>query len=115
MRIALATSAPRANAEFLLEDTGIVRLFDAVFCCDTRAMGKPHPDPFLKAALRLGVAPGHCVVFEDSAYGFLSARRAGMRLVAIAEQPADRVRIRKWTPFVFTDFRPVPAVLANWM
>jgi beta-phosphoglucomutase-like phosphatase (HAD superfamily) len=48
-----------------------------------RVRGKPHPDIFLEAAWRLGVAPGHCVVFEDAPLGVEGARRAGMKAVAL--------------------------------
>jgi beta-phosphoglucomutase len=48
-----------------------------------RLRGKPHPDIFLEAARRLGVAPGHCVVFEDAPLGVEGARRAGMKAVAL--------------------------------
>ena len=45
--------------------------------------GKPHPDIFLEAAQRLGLAPEHCIVFEDAPLGVEAARRAGMRAVAL--------------------------------
>ena len=49
----------------------------------TRLRGKPHPDIFLEAARRLGIAPEHCLVFEDAPLGIEAARRAGMRAVAL--------------------------------
>ena len=48
-----------------------------------RLRGKPHPDIFLEAAQRLGVAPHDCIVFEDAPLGVEAARRAGMRAVAL--------------------------------
>ncbi len=45
--------------------------------------GKPHPDIFVEAARRLGVAPPQCTVFEDAPLGIEAARRAGMRAVAL--------------------------------
>ena len=48
-----------------------------------RVRGKPHPDIFLEAAWRLGVAPQQCVVFEDAPLGVEGARRAGMKAVAL--------------------------------
>ncbi len=55
--------------------------------------GKPAPDIFLEAARRVGVAPEHCLVFEDSRYGVAAARAAGMACVALpapgARNPED--------------------------
>jgi len=50
---------------------------------DERLRGKPHPDIFLEAARRLGVAPADCIVFEDAPLGIEAAHRAGMRAVAL--------------------------------
>lgn len=44
---------------------------------------KPHPDPYLTAAARLGVEPRCCVVVEDTATGVASAEAAGCRVVAV--------------------------------
>ena len=44
---------------------------------------KPHPEPYLTAAEKLGVQPEHCLVFEDSETGFVSARAAGMTSVGV--------------------------------
>ncbi|MCL5271392.1 MAG: HAD-IA family hydrolase [bacterium] len=115
LRIALATSGPAENAAFLLADLGIARWFDAVAPGSAAIRSKPHPDPFLIAAGRQGVPPQQCVAFEDSSHGFWSVRRAGMPLVAIAERKADLLSIQKWTPYVYEDFRPVPALLAQWV
>ena len=40
--------------------------------------GKPAPDLFLHAAQRLNVKPERCVVIEDSAFGLIAAKSAGM-------------------------------------
>lgn len=45
--------------------------------------GKPHPDPFLIGATRLGLSPAGCIAFEDSAAGLLSATRAGCVVVEV--------------------------------
>ena len=47
------------------------------------AHGKPAPDVYLEAAQRLGVAPERCAAVEDSHNGILSAKAAGMRVVAV--------------------------------
>ena len=48
-----------------------------------RPTGKPAPDVYLEAARRLGVAPGRCLVIEDSTNGVLAGRSAGMRVVLV--------------------------------
>lgn len=45
--------------------------------------GKPHPEPYLRAAELLGVAPQECVALEDSPTGVRSATAAGVPTVAI--------------------------------
>ena len=47
--------------------------------------GKPDPAVFLSAARKLGVDPQTCLAFEDSPPGIESARRAGMRVVAVPD------------------------------
>ena len=45
--------------------------------------GKPHPEPYLTAASRLGVEPAHCLALEDSLPGTESAERAGVPTLGI--------------------------------
>jgi beta-phosphoglucomutase len=111
IRIALATSGPRENAEFLLAELGVRRLFDVVVFGDAAIRSKPHPEPFLRAAQRLGLPPQHCFGFEDSSFGFLSVLRANMPLVAIAERHDDLSKLKRWTGLVFQDFRPLVPLL----
>ncbi len=57
--------------------------FAAVVTGDQVRHGKPHPEPYLTAAARLGVAPGECVAIEDSQTGVASAHAAGAAVVAV--------------------------------
>jgi sugar-phosphatase len=55
--------------------------------------GKPHPEPYLKGAERLGLPPAECVVIEDAPAGIQSARAAGMRVIGMASTyGADRLK-----------------------
>jgi len=45
--------------------------------------GKPHPEPYEKAADALGFPPWECVVFEDAPAGMLAARRSGAKVIGI--------------------------------
>lgn len=57
--------------------------FDAVVTGDSVVHGKPHPEPYLKAAALLGVDPAQCVAIEDSGTGAASANAAGCQVVVI--------------------------------
>ena len=57
--------------------------FDLVVAGDDVVHGKPHAEPYLKAASLLGVDPKDCVAFEDSISGILSAEAAGTKAVGI--------------------------------
>jgi mannitol-1-/sugar-/sorbitol-6-phosphatase len=50
--------------------------------------GKPHPEPYLRAAARLGFSAEQCLVIEDSPPGIAAAAAAGMRSLAIASTHA---------------------------
>jgi HAD superfamily hydrolase (TIGR01509 family) len=54
-----------------------------VFSADMVERGKPHPDIFLFAAKRIGVAPSDCIVIEDSASGVRAGVAAGMIVIGL--------------------------------
>ena len=85
-RQAIASSAPRANVDVMLEHAGIDEYMDAIVSAEDVTRGKPDPDVFLAAAGRLGVTPAACVVVEDAAAGIEAARRAGMRRIGVNPQ-----------------------------
>ncbi len=70
-----------------LRALGIAELFQVVITAEDYQRGKPAPDPFLEAALRLGVAPAGCLVFEDTATGIAAAKAAGMQYVLVPPPP----------------------------
>ncbi|WP_437686865.1 HAD family hydrolase [Sorangium sp. So ce176] len=82
-RLALATSATRENQAFAFEKFDLRPFFDVVVTSEDIRRTKPHPDPYLKAAEKLGLSPGACLVIEDSTNGILSARAAGCAVAAI--------------------------------
>lgn len=54
----------------------------AVVCGDTTPFAKPHPEPLMEAARRLGVDPGGCIYVGDDERDILAGRAAGMFTVA---------------------------------
>ena len=88
---AVASSAPQANIDALLDELGIRSYFQAEAAGAT-LKGKPDPAVFLLAAQLLGVEPAHCLVIEDAVAGVEAARRAGMKCVAVlTTNPADKL------------------------
>ena len=57
--------------------------FDTLVCAGEYEKSKPDPEAFLLAASRLGVAPGECLVFEDTEMGIQAAKAAGMAWVKV--------------------------------
>ena len=57
--------------------------FRTIVAGDDVTHGKPHPEPYLMAASRLGVAPEQCVAIEDSLTGVTSAESAGVPVLAV--------------------------------
>jgi beta-phosphoglucomutase len=82
VRQAVASSAPPANIEVLLDELGLRPFFD-VIGSGSDLPAKPDPSLFLQVARLIGVPPGRCVVVEDSVPGIQAARRAGMRCIAV--------------------------------
>ena len=85
-RQAVASSAPRANLDVVLEVIGLKDCFQAIVSAEDVTAGKPDPQVFLTAASRLGVPPSQCVVVEDAAAGVEAARRAGMRSIGVSRK-----------------------------
>lgn len=92
---AIASAAPRANIDVILETLGAAQHFQGIVSAEDVRKGKPDPEVFLKAASRVGASPEHCVVVEDAAAGIEAARNAGMRSIGVSRNgkhlPADVV------------------------
>jgi len=92
LRQAIASSAPPANIDALVDELGLRTYFDAIVS-GSDLPGKPDPAVFLKAARLIGVPPERCVVVEDAVAGVEGARRAGMKCVAVTTtNPAQALK-----------------------
>jgi HAD superfamily hydrolase (TIGR01509 family) len=91
---AIATSSSRTTVERHLTAHGLMDSFDALVCRGDYEHGKPAPDPFLKAAERLGVEPQACLALEDSHIGVRSAAAASMMTVMVPDllEPTEELR-----------------------
>jgi beta-phosphoglucomutase family hydrolase len=98
---AVASSTPWKNIDCVIDLLGVRSFFQALVCAEDVTVGKPDPDVFLKAAAKLGASPECCVVFEDAHVGIEAAKRAGMRVVAVAtthpaETLSDADHVYRW-------------------
>lgn len=82
---AVATSSRRVHADGHLGRSGLLDLVRTVVTRDDVTNPKPHPEPYLLAASRLGVAPERCVAFEDSHTGVKAAHAAGMHTIMVPD------------------------------
>lgn len=82
--LAIATSAERANVDFILAETGIQEFFTAIADASMVRRGKPDPEIFLKAASMLSTDPADCLVFEDTLKGIDAALNAKMKVIGVA-------------------------------
>jgi sugar-phosphatase len=79
---AIATSCTIPLAQARIRAAGLVPP-SVLITVDDVARGKPHPDPFLAAAERLGADPHRCLVVEDAPMGLQAARAAGCFTLAV--------------------------------
>ena len=80
---AVASAAPRANVDAIVEAMGIAQFFDALTSAEDVTRGKPDPQVYLVAASRVGAVPARSIVIEDAPAGVEGARRAGMKRIGV--------------------------------
>jgi pseudouridine 5'-phosphatase len=107
--MAIATSS-RASAarKKLQKHPRILQHMDAVVAGDDPAVtrGKPAPDIYLEAAMRLGVSPESCLVFEDALSGCQSGKAAGCAVAAVPDErftESERAAFAQVADFVLRD------------
>ena len=66
-----------------LDGGTILPYFQFVTTLDDVTHGKPNPEGYLLSAQKLGVAPEHCLVIEDSLQGIRAAKAANMRVIGL--------------------------------
>lgn len=91
---AVATSSRNPHAHHHLTAAGLFDMFDTVVTRDDVVNPKPHPEPYLTAARRLGVDPLACLALEDSHAGVRAAHAAGMQTVMVPDlvHPSEEIR-----------------------
>lgn len=117
-RIACASGADRAKVEMQLAKVGLMPYFEGrIFSGHEMPRSKPAPDVYLAAAAALGVAPGRCLVVEDTVTGVTAGVAAGATVVgyspgAVGHGSPDALRAAgAWQ--VIGDMAQLPHLLAD--
>ena len=85
---AIVTSCTRPLAGVRIDAAGLPKPKHLVTSTDV-VHGKPDPEPYLRGAQAVGVAPRDCVVLEDAPAGILAGKAAGMRVLALRTTASD--------------------------
>jgi HAD superfamily hydrolase (TIGR01509 family) len=87
---AVVSGSTRESVDASLHAVKLHDRFQAFVCAGDYVHSKPHPEPFLMAAEKLGVDPGSCLVFEDTDMGIQAAVAAGMASVKVPHPSTRR-------------------------
>lgn len=108
---AICTSSSHDEVQHNLALHGLIHRFHAIIAAGDYARGKPAPDPFLRAAAVLRVAPQDCWALEDSHNGVRSAAAAGMRTIMVPDLLPATDEISLLCHHVAADLHEVQALL----
>ncbi len=114
IKVALGTSGHETWWTAGLAGKGVQPLFDAIVGADdVGGKTKPAPDIYLKAAEKLGVPPGECLVVEDAMHGVISAKAAGMRCLGYRTD-VNATQDLSATDREITDLAEIPELIARF-
>jgi mannitol-1-/sugar-/sorbitol-6-phosphatase len=111
-RWTVVTSATRALAEVRLETAGLP-IPDKMVTSDDVINGKPHAEPYLKAAAALGSAASQCVVIEDAPAGIRSGKTAGARVIAFTTAVARQELINAGADWILHNCAEISVIDAT--
>lgn len=80
----LVTSTSRKIMEWTFENISIDNIFSMMITSTEVQNTKPHPEPYLMAAEKIGIPIQECIIIEDSVNGIRSGKAAGAKVIAIS-------------------------------
>jgi sugar-phosphatase len=111
VRRILTTSATEAAAQVILRRVGLEDCFDGMVTADLVRRGKPHPEPYLAAAMLAGAPPEGCLVVEDAVAGVRAATAAGSPCLGIATSETPETLLSHGARWCVPDFEQLPEAL----
>jgi sugar-phosphatase len=101
-RWAIATSCTRRLAEVRIRAAGLPVPKYMITSTDVQH-GKPDPEPYIKAAKILSLAPADCIVVEDAPAGIRAGKAAGARVLALRTTAPDAGLIQAGADWIVND------------
>lgn len=89
IKTAVATSAPRANFDLIIDTLGIREVMESQLASEDVSEHKPDPEVYLRSAANLKVTPENCLVFEDSFSGVSAGLNADMRVIGVLSSHSE--------------------------
>jgi HAD superfamily hydrolase (TIGR01509 family) len=111
--LALCTSTASPHAEERLAAAGIIDRFAVIVTRSDVSNPKPHPDPYLLAARKLGREAADCVAVEDSPNGLRAGAAAGMMALLVPDLAPATDETRALATAVLPDLEAVGAWIAT--
>lgn len=113
IRLGVCTTLSKKLYVPCLRNLGILDWFDVLVATDEVNKGKSYPEPYLYTAMKLGVRPKDCLVFEDIPAGISGALKAGMRVCGVYDdREKEHIALIKKTAdyyiFTFEELLPTP-------
>jgi HAD superfamily hydrolase (TIGR01509 family) len=110
---AIVTSSRHEDVQHNLGLHGLLDRFETVIARGDYSRGKPHPEPFLKAAERLGVEPEQCLALEDSYHGVRAASAAGMMTIMVPDLLPPTAEMEALCVCIARDLHEVRALMRS--
>ena len=114
LRLAVGTSSVSASARPFLDRHDLTQFCQVIVTGEEVEYGKPHPDIYLRAAEKLGVAAAACLVIEDALSGIAAAKAAKMRVAAIPDTRfVDPRDYQKEADYILRSLKELPPLVRN--
>jgi HAD superfamily hydrolase (TIGR01509 family) len=95
-KLAVCSNSIRESCELMLRASGVFELFDFLLSNEDVPLAKPHPDIYLAAFRKLGIAPGEALIVEDAPHGVEAARKSGAHVCVVGGfNEVDYARVKK--------------------
>jgi len=105
-RWTIATSCTRDLAHVRVNASGLP-LPRNLITADDVVTGKPDPEPYIKAAARLGFSAQDCIVVEDAPAGIRAGKAAGARVLAVRTTATDAELLAARADWIVSDLASV--------